>query len=112
MSELATLRLLNESAIREHALACSKQFRLGKFTRVGEDFITEVRTDVEQFIRELRSRCVTVLHDPLEPSENISFVTGALSDKVMGEINRVIGRIIQNKVQRQPSCGKTLSATR
>jgi len=120
--DLATLRFLNESAIREHALACSKQFRAGKFKQVGSDFIDEVKADVEQFIRELRNKYPT-LHLPLElgsrpehPNGHLAisprFSSGALIDKVALELNRAIGRIIQNKVQRQPSTGMTLGRTR
>lgn len=109
--DLATLRLLNESAIHNHALACSKAYRAGKFTRVGEDFQNEVRADVEAFIRELRNKWPT-LHPVLPLTENTSCVTGALLDKVGAALNDAIARLIQNKVQRQPSCGCTLRATR
>lgn len=107
--DLASGRYLNESAIHQHALKCSATYRAGKFTRVGQDFMDEVKADVEAFIRELRNKYPT-LH-PALPLEN-TCITGALTDRVMGEINNVIGRIIQNKTQRQPSCGKTLSRTR
>jgi hypothetical protein len=112
MSEEATLRFVNESAIREHALQCSKQFRNGKFTRVGEDFMDEVKADVACFLRDLRVlRNNTTLHDPL-PIGNLQFATGALMDATQEALNRYIGRTVQNKVQKQPSCGCTLSRTR
>ncbi len=112
MSEEATLRFLNESAIREHALACSKQFRAGKFTRVGEDFLDEVKADVAAFVRDLRVlRIPTRMHEPL-PYGNLQFATGALVDATQDALNRYISRVIQNKVQSQPSCGCTLSRTR
>jgi len=112
MSEEATLRFLNESAIREHALRCSKQFRAGKFTRVGEEFIDEVKADVAAFVRDLRViRNGTKMHDPLDRGE-LQFATGALMDAAQDALNQYIGRIIQNKVQSQPSCGCTLSRTR
>lgn len=111
--DLASGRFLNKSAIREHALECSKQFRAGMFTRVGSDFMDEVRADVECIIRELRNKAANnMVHPPLEIPEERSFVTGAISDKLDGVMNQLIGRIIQNKVQRQPSCGVTLSRTR
>lgn len=111
MSEqLATLRVLNESAIREHALECSKKFRAGKFTRVGQDFLDEVHADVEALVRNVRNSSPTSLHDPL-PTE-LTFTTGALVDKVQEALNGLVGRIIQNKVQRQPTVGVTLSRTR
>lgn len=108
--DLATLRLLNESAVREHALACSKAYRCGKFTRVGQEFMDEVKADVEAMVRELRSKYQT-LHPPLDLQEK-QFITGALSDRVMHEINAAIGRLVQNKTQKQPSCGCTLGRTR
>jgi len=109
--DFASLRYLNETAIREHALDCSRKFRCNKFTRVGQDFIDEVNADVERIVRELRGRFPT-LHDAVEPTENTSCATGLFRDKLMREMNRLIARIIQNAVQRQPSCGKTLRRTR
>jgi hypothetical protein len=108
--DLASLRLLNESAIRAHALQCSAKFRANKFTRVGEDFVDEVKADVEAFIRKLRMTCQTSPHDPLPPGD-LCFTTGLLSDRVMGELNHVIARIVQQKVQRQPTVGSTLRGT-
>lgn len=108
--DLASGRYLNESAIREHALKCSAAYRANRFTRVGEDFIEEVKADVEMLVRNVKSKFNT-LH-PTLPAENTTFTTGALGDKVMGELNNAIGRLIQNKVQSQPSCGKTLGRTR
>lgn len=110
--DLASGRFVNESAIRDHALACSKQFRAGKFTRVGEDFINEVKADIEAAVRAVRNQCRTSPHEPLALDENTCFVTGALSDRVMLEWNLMISRIIQQKVQRQPTVGVTLSRTR
>ena len=110
--DLASGRFLNESAIRQHALECSRQFRAGKFTRVGQDFLDEVQADVEALVRDLRSKYPPPLHEPLEPGENICCVTGALLDKVKTELNRAVCRLIQAKVQRQPTVGVTLSRTR
>lgn len=102
MSEqIATLRRLNGAAIREHALRCSKQFRAGKFTRVGEDFVDEVTAEVEAFVRDLRdNRIQTKLHAPLPPGE-LCLTTGALMDEVQHALNQYIGRLLQNKVQSQ-----------
>ena len=109
--DIASMRYLNEAAVHKHALACSAKFRAGKFTRVGSEFVDEVKADVENLVRGLRNQNPVVLDEPLEPEET-SFVTGALSDKVINEFNRLVGRIIQNKVKRQPTVGKTLSRTR
>lgn len=110
--DFSSMRYLNETAIRDHALRCSARFRANKFTRVGQDFIDEVGADVEAVIRAMRVQCPTKLFDPLEPDENTRCVTGLLSDKLSAEFNRLVCRIVQQKVQRQPSCGKTLSRTR
>jgi len=106
--------MLNESAIREHALECSAKYRAGKFTRVGEDFINEVKADVECLVRELRNKYPT-LHPALHSDEvdvGYRFVTGLLIQKFQEELERAIGRLIQNKVQKQPTVGKTLGRTR
>jgi hypothetical protein len=108
--DIASGRYLNESAIKDHALACSKKFRAGKFTRCGVDFIDEIKADVEAVIRELRNKHLVKLHDPLETE--LVFTTGALCDKIQPELNAMVSRIIQNKVQVQPSCGRTLGRTR
>lgn len=105
----STGRLLNESAIRKHALECSKRFRAGKYTRVGEEFLNEVIADVESLVRELRARYSNTVHPAMPPESN--FVTGALMDKIAEELNNTIGRLVQNKVQKQ-TVGKTLTRTR
>lgn len=113
--DLASLRFLNEKAIREYALRCSARFRANKFTRVGEDFIDEVKADVEATVRELRKQCATTLHAPLYAQtveDPPDFVTGAMLRKIEVEFNGIVARIIQNKVQRQPTVGKTLGRTR
>jgi hypothetical protein len=102
---------LNESAINEYALLCSKLYRAGKFTRVGKDFRDEVYTDVECIIRKLRSEYRETLHAPVEIPES-GFVKGAVLDKIRTELNATIGRCIQNKVQKQPTVGCTLGRTR
>lgn len=101
---------INQSAVKKHALACSKAHRAGKFTRVGQDFLTEIGSEVEAFVRELRNtRFPVQMHEPLATDEK--FVTGALLEKVKEALNQAIGRIIQQRVQRQPSVGTTLGRT-
>jgi hypothetical protein len=112
MSDEASLRFLNESAIRQHALECSKLFRAGKFTRIGEDFMDEVKADVACFVRDLRVlRNGTTLHEPL-PIGNLKFSTGALLEATQDALDQYIGRIVQNKIQRQPTVGCTARRTR
>lgn len=108
--DLASLRFLNKSAIKQHALSCAARTR-PKFTRVGQDFIDEVEADVESFVRGLRTDSMKdVAASPvLEPMDD--FLTGALIEKLKPIINRQIARIIQGKVWRQTT-GVTLSRTR
>jgi hypothetical protein len=108
--ELMSLRVLNEAAIREHALRCSQVCRNGKFTRVGQEFIDEVRADVESIVRAIRVQARTTLHEPVDTA-GLGFTTGNLMDRVQHEFNLMVGRVIQNKVQRQTT-GKTLTSTR
>jgi hypothetical protein len=110
--DLSSGRFLNETAIRDHALRCSARFKCNRFTRVGQDFLDEVSADVEAMVRELRNKYPTRIFEPLEPDENTSCVCGSLRDKLAAEVNRAICRLIQLKVQSQPSCGKTLGRTR
>ena len=98
--------------MRAHALACSAKFKGGRFTRVGQDFLDEIAADVEALIRAMRNQCPAHVFEALEPAGNSSCVTGALSDKVAVELNRLVCRMLQRKVQQQPSCGKTLGRTR
>lgn len=121
LKETSERSLLNESAIREHALRCSKLYRAGKFTRVGSDFMTEVYADVDAMLLHLRGQYNT-LHPALAQGNNlpgkidadpeVAFVKGYLLEKLDSELNRWLARLIQNKVQRQPSVGVTLSRTR
>lgn len=106
----ASGRHFNGSAIRAHALECSNKIKGGKFTRVGQDFIDEVQADIECLVREIKNKYPVQVHEPV-PCD-LKFTTGALMDRIEEALNLAIPRLIQNKVQRQPSCGKTLSRTR
>ncbi|SRR6266568_1931787 len=108
--DLSSGRHFNDSAIRAYALGCSVAIKGGKFTRVSEEFVDEVKADVEGLIRGLRTAFPVQMHDPV--ATNLTFTTGALLDRVQEALNGAIARLIQRKVQRQPSCGKTLSRTR
>jgi hypothetical protein len=114
MSDAFSTRDVNESAIKEYALKCSAKFRAGKFKRVGSEFMDEVKADVEAVVRSLRTKYTPPIHAPLYIAEGQcpSFATGNLMAKFEAEVNEAIARIIQSKVQVQPSCGQTLSRTR
>lgn len=101
---------LNISAVKKHALACSVANRGAKFSRVGQDFIDEVCAEVEALVRELNVRFPVKERDIVCTPE--VFVTGPLLEKLRDPLNAAIARIIQNKVQRQPSVGVTLGRTR
>jgi hypothetical protein len=105
-----SLRVLNEAAIREHALKCSQVCRNGKFTRVSQEFVDEVRADVESIVRAIRAQSRTTLHEPVDVGAHV-FTTGNLMDRVQHEFNLMVGRVIQNKIQRQTT-GCTAKATR
>jgi hypothetical protein len=47
------MRHLNQTAIKEHALECSRRYRNGKFKRVSKEFINEVEGEVESIVRKL-----------------------------------------------------------
>jgi hypothetical protein len=106
---------LNESAIREFALRCSKAYRAGKFTRVGADFVDEVTTDVECLLRDIRGKYAQTVHPLLGQGvgdDEVFIVKGAFLKKLEAEVNHAICRVIQAKVQRQPTVGCTLGRTR
>ena len=105
---IATLRILNESALRSFALKCSNEIRAGKFDRVGADFIEMVQADLESTIRRLRFEH-PLAETPVD-QETLRFVTGALLEKLEPILNEMVARIIQRRVRRHPSLGKTLKA--
>lgn len=101
---------LNISAVKKHALACSIAIRNGRFTRVGQDILDEIEGDVEALVREVRGKYPVLIYS--EVALNETFVTGALMEKIKTELNAAIGRLIQNKVGKQPSVGVTIGRTR
>jgi hypothetical protein len=110
--DLSTGRHFNDTAIREHALACSVAIKGGKFTRVGQDFIDEVHADIESIIRDWNNKFPLNNHAPVSNYDAFTFTTGALMSRVQEALNGAIRRLVQRKVEVQPSCGKTLSRTR
>lgn len=100
---------LNQAAVKRHALVCSKQCRNGKFTRIGADFLEECEADVECIVRELRNKYASTVGTIVGTEEQ--FVTSELMDKLKEELNSAIGRLIRNKIQRQPTVGCTAGRT-
>lgn len=103
---------LNTAAVKRYALTCSKAYKGGKFTRVGEDFLEEVEADVEALVRSIVTQHPAFLNPQLETPTVELFVTGTLMDKIKKEVNSAIHRLIKNKVCKQPSVGKTIGRTR
>lgn len=102
---------LNISATKKYALKCSAAKRAGKFTRVGGEFLAELEADVESVIRDLRNSRFPIPEGEQVPTEE-NLVTGAMVEKLRDALNCAVARIIQAKVQRQPSVGSTLGRTR
>lgn len=102
------MRILNQTAIRDHALTCSKQIKGGKFDRVSESFIDEIQMEVEALIRSFESRYPAKTHGDVDPQINFGFSTRQLFAKLQPILDRAIGRLIQRKVEQHPSVGATL----
>ena len=97
----------NRAAIKRHALKVSREARLGKFTRVSEQFIDDVIAEVESEQRRLRDAEVRNSIAQVEPSENENFLTGAGYLTLCGAFNIRIARIIHMEVNKRRT-GKTL----
>lgn len=102
-----TPSIINRCAVKAFALGCSAQRRAGKFTRVGQSFIDEVEADLEAAIRQISG---APLDDAL-PTD-LTFTTGEAGRKLRERFEALAAKIIQSKVQRQPSVGQTLQNTR
>jgi hypothetical protein len=100
-------RLLNQSAVKQHALRCSKQLRAGAFERVSQEFLDDIQSCADNMIREINAKFQPPIH-AVVGTEEAKFVTGELMDKAQRIFNDAVGRLIQAKVQRHPSIGKTL----
>jgi hypothetical protein len=101
------VRLLNQSAVKKHALACSKQLRAGSFDRVSQEFLDDIQSCADNMIREINAKFQPPIHAVVDMGD-AQFVTGELLDKAKRILNQAVGRMIQAKVQRHPSIGKTL----
>jgi hypothetical protein len=107
-THIASMRYLNQSAIQKHALKCSQQLRAGLFKRVGQSFIDDVQAEAERIVREIRSKYQPPVHAVVPMEDGTRFVTGNFVELAGEVLNEVVPRIIQAKVQRHPSVGKTL----
>ena len=110
----ASQRFINTSAIKVHALKCSEILRAGHFERVGTDFINDIQAETEALIRKFNSLYLPPIH-PVIPAlgwqgDPASFATGLLMERLREALDQCIARMIQSKVQRHPTIGKTLKA--
>lgn len=100
------MRILNQSAVKEHALACSQHIRGGKFTRVSESFLTEIQLEVEALVRSFEAKYPSKTHSNVP--HTLRFSTGELFDKLQPILDNAIARLIQRRIEQHPSVGSTL----
>lgn len=91
--------------IKKQALVVSQSIRLGKFTRVSEDFLQQVEADVDAFLRATHA-AVKTQDAPIAPVAKL--FTPEAEAVILAALNQKIAAIIQNRVRQHPSCGKTL----
>lgn len=106
-SGVASMRYLNITAIKQHALKCSQELRAGKFDRVSQSFIDDVQAEAERLIREVNAKFQPPVHAVVDCGE-AKFVTGAYVQRAQDILDAAVARIVQARVQRHPSVGKTL----
>jgi hypothetical protein len=102
---------MNNAAVKEYALECSKVCKGGRFTRMGEDFMAELAGDFEYIIRSIGSK--TPVAWPSEvPLDGRHLLDLTDREKLYDVFTRLLARMIQRTVERQPSCGQTLGRTK
>ena len=109
------MSLLVQSRVHDLALKCSKRNRAGLFTRVSQPFIDDVEADLDNIIRRIYSVISEPLHPQVQPDapeaeagENVRLVSSEAVEKLRLAAEVAVRRLVQNRVQRTPSCGKTL----
>lgn len=91
--------------VKQHALKCSNQIRLGKFKRVSADFIEQCEADFDAWIRRLN----TDIHTQEDIVEaDVQMLTKEARERLVEIANKKLAAIIQNRVRQHPSIGKTL----
>lgn len=102
-----TQSVINRSAVKKYALKVSAEKRAGKFTRVSEEFLTQVEADLEAAIRQLSSTVDT--SEMAKPDESADwFITGQALKNVEGRLNDLARIIVHRKVMKHPTLGCTL----
>ena len=97
--------VINRSSVKAFCLHVSRTKRAGKFTRVSEEFLTKIESEVEATIRQT-ARYVEG-YSTLSP-DNREFVTGEAMKKIREKLNERTRQIIESKVRSHPSIGQTL----
>lgn len=97
--------LICRSRVKKYALKVSKERRAGKFTRVSEEFLLAVETDLDSAIRQLVIADLSEL--PSLPDDK-DLVTGEALRKAKLRLNTLAQLIIYRKVHRHPTLGITL----
>lgn len=102
---LASLQLINRSAVKKYALEVSRRKRAGKFTRVSADFLNDVEAALDSAIRGIDSGSYGEI---ITPAPGTKFMTGLAGRKAAIKLDLLAVKIIDSKVMRHPSLGCTL----
>jgi len=101
-----TQSIINRSAVKKYALKVSAEKRAGKFTRVSEEFLTQVEADLDSSIRQL---AIGALSETIDPEAGADwFITGQAVKKTEERLNMLARLIVYRKVMRHPTIGCTL----
>lgn len=114
MADGIVMTATQHSRVRRFGLLCSKTVKNGRFNRMSPVFMDSVDAGVEKLRREIREKYKTVVFPDIADvtDNNVAtpvFLTKHQRDAIVKEVEFMIGRLIQRKVERQPSCGKTLT---
>lgn len=101
-----TQSIINRSAVKKYALKVSAEKRAGKFTRVSEEFLTQVEADLDSSIRQLNNADMSEMAIP--DNDANWFVTGHAAAKLEERLNMLATVIVHRKVMRHPTIGCTL----
>ncbi len=97
--------LICRSRVKKYALKVSRERRAGKFTRVSEDFLLSVETDLESAIRQL---VIADLSEVPALPDAKPLITGEALRRANLRLNTLAQLIIYRKVHRHPTLGSTL----
>lgn len=100
--------------VRKFALLCAKEIRLGKFKRFSPTFSEAVDAAVEKLRRDIAAKYGMVNFPDLLDTRNNAcvvpqFLTKHEKAAIIREIEFMIARLVQRKVEQHPTRGKTLT---